>query len=272
MAYDRPSVPAQVIGDTGSAYATVPRSCSNTGSNLGTVSALGANGILGVGLFKQDCGSGCVSSSSGAYYFACSATGACSASTMALASQVSNPVAYFANDNNGVLIVMPSVPTGGATSLTGQLIFGINTQSNNVLGTETVYAANSQANFTTVYKGQTSTKSFIDSGSNGYFFNDSTLATCRLSTDFYCPTAPLSLSAVNQAASGGASGTVTFTIESVDNLNSGVTAASVGGNNGTGSFSATGFDWGLPFFFGRRVFVALENTTTAAGTGPYWAY
>jgi len=266
------SVPVQVIGDTGSAYASVPKACSDKGANLGTVSALGANGILGVGLFKQDCGSACVVSTGDAHYFSCGASGSCSASAMALASQVSNPVAYFANDNNGVLIVMPSVPTGGATSLTGQLIFGINTQSNNMLGTETVYAANSLANFTTVYKNQTATNSFIDSGSNGYFFNDSSIATCTISTDFYCPASPLALSAVNKAASGGASGTVTFTIENVDTLGNNVTAASVGGSNSTRSFIADGFDWGLPFFFGRRVFVALENTTTAAGTGPYWAY
>ena len=32
------------------------------------------------------------------------------------------------------------------------------------------------------------------------------------------------------------------------------------------------FDWGLPFFFGRNVFVALEGASTPGGTGPYWAY
>jgi hypothetical protein len=191
---------------------------------------------------------------------------------MPLASQVSNPVAYFANDNNGVLIVLPSVPTGGVTSLAGQLIFGINTQSNNTVGTETVYPASSKATFTTVYNNQAATNSFIDSGSNGYFFNDSSLPTCSLSTDFYCPTSPLSLSAVNKGASGSASGTVAFTLENVDSLGSNINAASIGGTSGSGSYIANGFDWGLPFFFGRRVFVALENTTTASGTGPYWAY
>jgi len=32
------------------------------------------------------------------------------------------------------------------------------------------------------------------------------------------------------------------------------------------------FDWGLPFFFGRNVFTAIEGQSTPAGPGPYWAF
>jgi hypothetical protein len=32
------------------------------------------------------------------------------------------------------------------------------------------------------------------------------------------------------------------------------------------------FDWGLPFFYGRNVYNAIENHTTTAGTGPYVAF
>ena len=32
------------------------------------------------------------------------------------------------------------------------------------------------------------------------------------------------------------------------------------------------FDWGLPFFFGRPTFIAIEGQSTTGGTGPYWAY
>ncbi|MBS1228286.1 MAG: hypothetical protein H6R17_1563 [Proteobacteria bacterium] len=32
------------------------------------------------------------------------------------------------------------------------------------------------------------------------------------------------------------------------------------------------FDWGLPFFFGRRVFTAIEGRSTPGGNGPYVAY
>jgi Protein of unknown function (DUF3443) len=32
------------------------------------------------------------------------------------------------------------------------------------------------------------------------------------------------------------------------------------------------FDWGMPFFFGRNVFVAIDGRQTPAGPAPYWAY
>ena len=40
-----------------------------------------------------------------------------------------------------------------------------------------------------------------------------------------------------------------------------------------GTYPAAGsFDFGLPFYFGRRVATALENNTTSLGAGPYVAY
>jgi hypothetical protein len=33
-----------------------------------------------------------------------------------------------------------------------------------------------------------------------------------------------------------------------------------------------GFDWGLPFYFGRTVFTAIESQNTPAGPGPYFAF
>ena len=36
--------------------------------------------------------------------------------------------------------------------------------------------------------------------------------------------------------------------------------------------SLPAFDWGLPFFFGRTVFTAIEARSTPAGVGPYLAF
>ena len=33
-----------------------------------------------------------------------------------------------------------------------------------------------------------------------------------------------------------------------------------------------GPDWGLPFYFGRTVFTAIESQNTPAGPGPYFAF
>ncbi len=263
----------QIINSAPGGFAGVPASCSGTGSNMSTVATLGANGILGIGLFKQDCGQACAGAAIAGAYYACTA-GACTAAAMPLAQQVSNPVASFANDNNGVILTFPPVGTGGVTSLAGTLIFGIGTQANNSLGAETRYAANNSGNFTTVYKGVTMASSFLDSGSNGLYFDDQTLPLCRQSSGFYCPSRPLSLSATNSSSDGRSAGPVGFTLENVDTLGAAITAASIGGSNDGAkpSSGANAFDWGLPFFFGRRVFIGLEAGASPKATGPYWAY
>ena len=56
----------------------------------------------------------------------------CSPAFIAKASQVANPVVDFAKDNNGVIVELPSA-SGTAATLSGSLIFGIGTESNNQL-------------------------------------------------------------------------------------------------------------------------------------------
>ena len=264
------AISIQVIGDSGGSYTSTPSSCSSAGNNLGSLAAMGAKGILGVGMFKQDCGTACANAAISGVYYAC-ASGACTASAMPLASQIGNPVASFAVNNNGVLITLPAVGAAGLTSVGGTLIFGVNTQSNNSIATETIYKANASGDFSTTYKGKTYSASFIDSGSNGYFFTDSTIRQCS-GGDFYCPASTLALTATNTASDGSASGTVDFNVVNMVALASTVTAAQVGGTVGSTTSSSNYFDWGLPFFYGRRVFVVMEGNTVAGKNGPFWAY
>lgn len=257
------NLPIQVVADTGTPWSMIPAACSSTGANIGA--GRGAKGILGLGLFTEDCGPACVGSTAPNVYFACNGGGGCTSTRLALASQVANPVASFAVNNNGVVLTLPAVPSGGAGHATGSLVFGIGTQPNNQLGTATVYATDADGYFTTTYKGVDYPRSFLDSGSNGLFFNDAGLPSCG---DFYCPPgAPLTLTATNTSAAA-TRGTVTFTLDSVTAIRADAGAAHIGGTNGLpGSF-----DWGLPFFFGRSVFVARAGAATPAGPGPYWAY
>jgi hypothetical protein len=155
--------------------------------------------------------------------------------------------------------------------LTGALIFGIDTQNNNQIGSATIYSVNSSGNFTTTYKGVALTSSFLDTGSNGLFFSDATIPLCSGSSGFYCPDSTLSFTAVTTSANGAGTGTINFTVENLLRLDPTVRAASVGGNIGRSSRTRM-FDWGMPFFFGRTVFVAIDGASTLHGQGPYWAY
>jgi len=265
------SLPLQVIADP--SFSSVPSSCSSTGTNQGTVSALGGNGILGVGSFLQDCGSACASQAIAGTYYACTINTFCSSSAIPLAQQVANPVARLPSDNNGVLVKLPAVATGGASGVTGSLIFGIGTRSNNALGTATVYGIGSTTGyFTTVYNARSYSRAFLDSGSNFYFFNDSTLTACTGSTSgFYCPAATRSLTAQIQGTNS-ATGTVNFSIANATSTFNANPNANAFSDIGATSSDTSSFDWGLPFFFGRSVFTALEGASTPGGTGPYVAF
>lgn len=264
-------VPIQDIGDQPGGAAAIPVSCSSYGTIQNTQAQLGSNGILGVGLFKNDCDVCLVTPISAAYY-TCTRAG-CTSSTVTSTQVVQNPVAIFQQDNNGVLIDLPAVSSSGAnTRLAGSLIFGIGTQSNNRLGSATVYATDASGNFSTTYKGLPMNGSYIDSGSNALFFNDSSISTCPVNKWAYCPTTspPLALSATNTAAGGGATGAVSFSIVNADQL---FTSASVVAGNIGGPYGGSQtFGWGLPFFFGRPVFTAISGASTPAGSGPYFAY
>ena len=265
------NVPIQDIGDTPGGFNTVPYDCSSSGTIQDTQAQLGSNGVLGVGLFKNDCDL-CITNVYYATYYTCN-TGGCTNSMVTAAQVVQNPVADFAQDNNGIQIALPSVdPNYGSTSpVSGTLIFGIGTQpiNNSLPSSAKVYATDQNGNITTTYN-KTTTGSFIDSGSNGLFFNDTNIISCASpNTSWYCPNTMLTLNATNTAGSGvpATTGPVSFYIVSVNSLNASVVAADIGGP-GMSNF----FDWGLPFFFGKPVFTAISGASTPAGPGPYFAY
>ena len=264
----------QVIGGGSGAMATPPTSCSNQGPVDDTLASLGANGIIGVGTFIQDCGPGCApgTTNNPGFYYTCSSS--CTVTTLALTSQVSNPVAAFAKDNNGVIVELPSA-SGPQASLSGSLIFGIGTQSNNGLGGATVYNLDpNTGNFTTVFKGTAySDAAFLDTGSNAIYFLDTTttgMPTCSSPLTFwYCPNGTQNFTATNQAFPSGATTTINFSVGNAQTLTSNQSdgvAPSLAGPD------ASTFDWGLPFFYGRNVFIAIEGQSTPGGTGPYVAY
>lgn len=263
------TIPIQVI-DAG--FGTVPGSCGNPDTSP---IAAGYNGILGVGLFTEDCGSVCQKYAGNEMYYSCSGS-TCTATTAPLSDQVQNPVSHLPVDNNGVIVQLPSVPLGGVISMNGTLTLGIGTQANNMPSGVTMYPADPLlGEFITLFNSNTYTHSIIDIGSNGLFFDAgslSVLPACPPDSSgqgWFCPSSTQSLSATTAGYAGSPNGVVSFHIGNASNLFSSPNHVFI--ELGAPEPS-TSFYWGLPFFLGRSVYVGIEGKTSSLGTGPYWAY
>jgi hypothetical protein len=265
---------------------TYPMPAGCTGADISTPDTLGANGILGVSSFLRDCGPACAAglgrnSENPGVYYACSSmpSSGCQPAVVPLPKQVSNPVAFFGQDNNGTIIELPAIPAEGAPSVTGSLVFGIGTRENNGLGRSSTLRLDSSGAFLTSYPTNARAQlAFVDSGSNAIFFQNSAttgISACSDSlapglSEFYCPGATLNLSARVQDTYGKIALNVNFVVgntllllASQDNIAFG---------NLAGQSEGPYFDWGLPFHFGRNVFTAIEGQETPGGEGPFVAF
>ncbi len=287
-------IPVQII-DSSSSTTNIPGDCISAGTNtpVNTVDDFDANGVLGVGLLNQDCGSYCDETQyqDGWIYYSCSATSGCTStstpSALATQNQVANPVASFPQDNNGVIVQLPALGASGAPTASGYLVFGIDTETaggteaDNSLNSATVLTADADGNFVTDFNGTELQYSFIDSGSNALYFPQPSpaLATCGSSGEaalFYCPNDPTTLSAENEGTNG-ATASNSFEVANLDGIpDANFAINDVGGNvqpiSGFGANGTSYFDWGLPFFYGRTVFYAIEGLQAEGTEGPYYAY
>jgi len=291
-------VPIHVISE--STNEIVPDSCSNGGTNLNTAQLLGANGILGIGPEPTDCTVGgknrCDGTQPGAIpnvYYSCLSSGCLSTDSPVIINdnlQVANPVPLFASfsptgpDVNGVILDLPAA-TGAETKLQGRLIFGIGTETDSLvfdtaddsLGNATVFTLDANDHFTTILNGRPLTGSSIASGANAVRFPGS-LPVCTAHDQFFCPSALTNFSAINQGATHGKN-TVDFSVGNADELflSNPSTAVfdTLGGPDTSAACGKTscGVVWGLPFFYGRKVYTAIAGqTVSGAPASPWWAY
>lgn len=262
------ALPIQIIGDVGTS--NVPTSCTNGGSSANTVEALGGNGILGIGPAPYDCGATCVTSTTYSNYYACpNGNSSCQITAVPLAQQVANPVQQFATDNNGVILSMPQVSSSGQASAAGTLTFGIGTESNNTRTASTVLPTTTAGDLTGTFLGS-NVSAFFDSGSNGYFFNDSSLATCSGDTSFYCPSSTETFTAQLTGYNSSSTAGISMTVANASALFANSSAYAF--NDLAGPFGTAGWlDVGLPYFYGKTVYVGMDLTANG-GAAPYVAF
>jgi hypothetical protein len=269
------------------------------------VPCFGANGILGVGPFVNDCNSvgtcdpannitsgGVTFPGNSATYFSCTAAASCQqvgAGIIAVQLQLPNPVVLFAADNNGVVIELPAVgATGAAAPLNGSLVFGIGTLANNALGSATklpmCYGSGASCmlgstplfgTVTATLNGNTYIESYLDSGLKANSFPTTSIPSCAAPNQgFLCPTSTTSQSAT-LTGTDGTTAVADFSIANADSLfmqNNSMNFAfsNLGGSNYSSTLPNSTLALGLPFFFGRNVFTGFENLST--GAAPYFAY
>lgn len=262
------SLPVQIIGDL--AAASLPASCTGVPEN--TVDDLRVNGILGIGVMQNDCGAACSDPSqapASSNYYGCTGN-TCTRTIAATGVQVANPVPKFSGDNNGVIVQLPPVSNTGAASAQGTLVFGINTQSNNTLTAAQTFLSDSAGDLTSSTFNGNPAIALFDTGSNGYFFDDSTLPACDSNQPgFYCPpvaqTRPFTVK-----GDGSASANVNMNVVSAATLVSGGTHFAFNDLAGEG-IRAGWVDLGLPFFFGRYVYFGMDLSATG-GPAPFIAF
>lgn len=216
-------------------------------------------------------------------------------------------------DNNGTIISLPALSPIGAGVATGRLVFGIGSRSNNQISpgakvimadpnpyistttTGSTFASSATPTctpsatttctsnpgylyFTTTVGQSSFHDSYIDSGSNAYFFNNTGISqSCKSSLGsattggWYCPpgTTPVALSASLSDAMGNTAPT-NFSIANADALFS---TSSTAFDNLGGSITQAPqtFVWGLPFFFGRAVYTSIWGQALSLN-GPWNAF
>ncbi|VWD23166.1 PF11925 family protein [Burkholderia lata] len=260
------SLPVQIIGDLGTT--NVPSSCTNGGASANSASALGANGILGIGPAPVDCGTTCATStSSNNNYYACpnGDNANCAVALVPVAQQVANPVHRFA-DSSGVSVTMPSISNSGQASATGTLTFGLPDMTG-----KTVMTSTTTGDVSATFQGRNVT-AFFDTGSNAYFFNDSTTTstTCPKNTQFYCPgSSPASYSATLTGQNGVAA-TVSMSVANADALFANPSTFAF--NDIAGPFgSSSWLDLGMPHFYNRTIYFGMDKTASG-GAQPFVAF
>ena len=300
-------IPIQIIVSPVTTPTAVPADCLSSPATGGapfaadSLQTLGANGILGVGSFLQDCGSACASTSPPNQYYYCPSN-LCSVASVAQDVQLWNPVAAFTSDNNGLLLTLPLPASGASAPVTGSLIFGNGTQSDNALGQAEIFGIDAYGNFPEVtfsltYPGSPPSLlvnylspqngSYLDTGSPAFYFSDAQslgIPECLNASGeplrLYCP--PY-LTSGFAAQVFGTNKTQTNFAWNIDNgtslLSSGnLVLTTLGGDSGIDA-SSDYVDLGLPFFLGNTVFVGFAGSAAYDPQGQlitypngYWAF
>ncbi len=267
------TLPVQVIG---ARTDLTPASCIQNATVQkaeNNLSTLASNGIIGIGAFTQDCGPSCYPQP---YYYCSSANCSYPSAPPPLSEQVENPITALKQDNNGSILILPSVSSTGASNVSGQLLLGINTQSNNQIpGTAPLLMLdiNGQLGGATWSNGTLNTfsTSYFDSGTSVLEIGASLIPSCSSGDGFDCPASQISGTAQVFAASGTSSPAPSFRLDigNADQLFASFPTNYAFANLGAAAPDNNTLVLGLPFFYGHEVALSITSAHNNAEIS-YW--
>jgi len=185
--YDDPALPA--VSSTG------------CGTQIGGLidadpAAVQFNGVLGIrGTRLDELGT----------FYSCQTSGkTCSTTVLTDKELLPNPIINLPQDNNGYQIVMPSIPIDGSSQVTGALVLGLNTQSNNNLSQTGTSASNMLAldskQRVALYIDGVSYGALIDSGTSVNTLSTTNVPTCGASAPLAYCSSPITMQPIQLAA------------------------------------------------------------------------
>lgn len=256
------NTPIQIIDST---FSKVPSSCYNATSSP---TDFGYNGILGVGLSKND----------GGNYYSCNGN-SCTSYNLPIKQQVANPVSLLPQNNNGITLTFDNVGSGGGSGITGQLIFGVSTTQSNTVNVANTYPATFDSNGIPVFNSQMNSinySGFLDSGTNTLSFNGSGISGLSQCTGqlagFFCPISTINLSPSNLNSNSNYINSSISIANAYNILNSGDSAYSNIGATIPSGIGQNYIDYGIPFFYGKTIQLVFQGSSSNIVNGPAWAW
>ena len=258
------NVPMQIINASFVDKGTACLTSLGGGYKLATSpSQSGYNGILGVAPLVHDTVTN---------YFTCTSSQCTESMSLESSLLVSNPIAYLSESyESGITFQFPAIGANGASNVTGYAIFGVGSNNENTFESGVnIYPISINGNcrlficMQTLLSGTSTHYGFLDTGSNFLYFDDIQIP--KDSSSFYTPSSTITLSPNNLSISGVIA--TNLNIANADNLLSNNNSAF----DNIGANLSSYLDYGLPFFYGKTVYICFDGMTCNGTPGPYWAF
>ena len=235
-------------------------------SSISSPAAYGYNGVLGVSPLINDKG----------IYYQCS-NNKCVQTDIAPLKGVANPIRFLDKDNNGIMIELPDIPESGCGNATGYAVFGVNTASDNIMESQVTKFKIATSPVVPLYikaiYGGEEYHAYLDTGSNTISLDNGNTPVCTINSMFYCPLLTQNNIITLTGVDGGSTQNYSLSIANAGTLfTSGNTAFNNLASIPYSSLLSHFIDLGLPFFYGKKVYIGFESEPLNSESDMYWAF